>query len=94
MMKFRLAIFASALVGASAAFAQQTPPAKPITQGTQPAKTPQQPSSQAARGGMSAGAGQSAAPVAAGAATTQGLIGMGAALVVTVGVAAQPTTSH
>ena len=88
MKKIKLAVFASALLGASAVLAQQTPPAKPITQGTQPAKTPQQPST--ARGGMSAGAGQSApaAAIAEGAVTTEGLVGIGAALVVTTGVVA------
>lgn len=94
MKKIKLAIFASALVGASAAFAQQTPPAKPITQGTQPAKAPQQPGSEAARGGMSAGAGQSApAGAAVAGATTEGLVGLGAALVVTTGLAAS-TNKH
>ena len=85
MKKIKLAVFASALLGASAVLAQQTPPAKPITQ---PAKTPQQPGTAAARGGMSAGAGQSAAPAAAGAVTTEGLVGIGAALVVTTGLVA------
>jgi len=94
MTRIKFAVFASALVSASAAFAQQTPPAKPITQGTQPATTPQQPASAATRGGMSAGAGQTAAGgAAAGAVTTEGLIGVGAALVVTTGLAAS-TNKH
>jgi hypothetical protein len=84
MKKLQLAVFVSALLGTSVVFAQQTPPAKPVTQTTQ---TAQQPGSAAAgqtRGGMSAGAGQTAAAaVEAGAVTTEGLVGLGAALVVT-----------
>ena len=88
MKKLKLAVFVSALLGVSAVFADSTPPAKPATQGTQPAKTPQQPGSAAAeqaRGGMSAGAGQSSAAAAAGGFTTEGLVGIAAAVAVTAG---------
>lgn len=87
MKKVKLAVFVSALLGTSVVFAQQTSPAKPVTQTTQTAQTAQQPGTAAAgqtRGGMSAGAGQTAAAaVEAGAVTTEGLVGLGAALVVT-----------
>jgi len=84
MKKVKLAVFVSALLGTSAVFAQQTPPAKPAIKGTQTAQTAQQPGSAAAgqaRGGMSAGAGQTAAGlVAEGAVTTEGLVGVAAAV--------------
>jgi hypothetical protein len=86
MKKVKLAVFVSALLGTSVVFAQQTPPAKPATPSTQTAQTAQQPRSAATgqtRGGMSAGAGQTSAAVVEGAVTTEGLVGLGAALVVT-----------
>ncbi len=96
MNKLKLAVLISALVGASVAFAQQTPPAKPAAQGAQTAQTARQPGSAAAgqtRGGMSAGAGQTAAAGASEVATTvEALVVIGA---VVAGVAViHSTNSH
>jgi len=95
MKKVKLAVFVSAFLGASAVFAQQTPPAKPATKGAQTAQTAPQPGSAAAgqaRGGMSAGAGQTSAG-AAGAVTTEGLVGVAAAVGV-LGVTVSTGNKH
>ncbi len=95
MNKLKLAVLVSALAGTSVVFAQQTPPAKPAAQGAQTAQTAPQPGSAAAgqtRGGMSAGAGQTAAGTSEVVATVEALVVIGA---VVAGVAViHSTNSH
>jgi hypothetical protein len=87
MKKVKLAVLISALVGTSAAFAQQTPPAKPAAQGTQIAQGAPVPP-----GGASTGAAAATAGTSEVGATVAGLIGIGA--VVAAIVVVHTTNSH
>ena len=93
MKKLQLAVLVSALAGASVVFAQQTPPAKPAAPATQTVQKPGTAAAGQTRGGMSAGAGQTSAGLVEGAVTTEGLVGVAAAVGV-LGVTVNTANKH